>query len=214
MAVSTTTPSILAITVAQTIAYITRPLMMRYPAATILKLRLALEANLTAHYAPSWVPTEPLRGSGRRCLTLSPASIPPRPIYSACVAAKVQWSEWIALLGGLEFDLFVDPGCVSVRFSQLSRQQSQIITIWSAAPAQEEAKAQVDDMSRELALQAQIRAQAAARRAPPTLAQRLLQDDEDEDELFAAIADEMREPTWMTPVLSKFPTTTTAAATT
>src|SRR5258706_8800979 len=97
-----------SVTVAHAIAYITRPLILCYPAATILKLQVALESSLIAHYTPSWVPSEPLRGSGRRCLTFSPHALPPRPIHAACVAAKIQWSEWISALGGFEFDLFVD----------------------------------------------------------------------------------------------------------
>ncbi|KAI0067826.1 hypothetical protein BV25DRAFT_1819269 [Artomyces pyxidatus] len=209
MAVSTfPASSSLSSTVTQAIVYITRPLLLRYPASTIIKLQLALEVNLTAHYSASWVPSEPLRGSGRRCLTFSPISTPPRPIYTSCAAAKVQWSEWMSVLGGMEFDLFVDPGCVSVRFSQLGV-QSRIITVWSdeSLLAQKERS---DELAKEAALQAQIRSQEAARAASAqTLAQQLLREDEDdeEEELFAAIADEMRAPTWMTPVMKQFPST-------
>lgn len=116
MAASTIASGALSVTIAQAIAYLTRPLIVRYSATAVIKLQLALEANLTSHFAPSWVPSEPLRGSGRRCLTLSPNALPPRPIYNACNGAQVEWSEWIALLGGIEFDLFIDPGCISVRF--------------------------------------------------------------------------------------------------
>ncbi|KAJ3011987.1 hypothetical protein NUW54_g2001 [Trametes sanguinea] len=115
MAASNVVFGSLSVALAQAITYITRPLIARYSAVTIIKLQLALEANLTAQFTPSWVPTEPLRGSGRRCLTLSPFGVPPRPVYNACKSAGVEWTEWIALLGNFEFDLFIDPGCVSIR---------------------------------------------------------------------------------------------------
>ncbi|TFY55749.1 hypothetical protein EVG20_g9202, partial [Dentipellis fragilis] len=103
------------VTIVQAIAYITRPLIVCFPVSTILKLQIALEANLTKHFSPSWVPSEPLRGSGRRCLSFSPNTLPPRPVYNSIRAAGVQWPEWSAALGNVEFDLFVDPGRVSVR---------------------------------------------------------------------------------------------------
>lgn len=139
----------LSVTLGHAISYLTRPLIVQYSATTIIKLQLILEANLTAHYQPLWVAKEPLRGnsyfhlsdesfahnvplgSGRRCLTLSPECLPPRVIYSACVASGVQWFDWIALLGGREFDFFVDPGCVSVRYGMKGSPDCKLITIWA-----------------------------------------------------------------------------------
>ncbi|KAK7693201.1 hypothetical protein QCA50_002767 [Cerrena zonata] len=201
----------LAVTLAHAITYITRTLITRYSATTIIKLQLALEANLTAQFASSWVPTEPLRGSGRRCLTLSPNGVPPRPIYNACKTAGVEWSQWIATLGGVEFDLFIDPGCVSIRFGNWdSGKVTKPFTIWSQQPVVPvKAKKEISEQE----LQAQLRAQAQARAfgakpaplsPPKTVAQQLIEDDQD-DELFTMIADEIREPTWMTPVKSDFP---------
>ncbi|KAK7694399.1 hypothetical protein QCA50_001585 [Cerrena zonata] len=201
----------LAVTLAHAITYITRTLITRYSATTIIKLQLALEANLTTQFASSWVPSEPLRGSGRRCLTLSPNGTPPRPIYNACKSAGVEWSQWIATLGGVEFDLFIDPGCVSVRFGNWdSGKVTKPFTIWSeqlVVPVK--AKKEISEQE----LQAQLRAQARARvfgarpaplSPPKTVAQQLIEDDQD-DELFTMIADEIREPTWLTPVKSEFP---------
>ncbi|TFY77371.1 hypothetical protein EWM64_g6639 [Hericium alpestre] len=65
-------------------------------------------------YIASWVPSEPLRGSGRCCLSFRSA-LPPHPIYTTLRAVNVQWSEWSVTLGNLEFDLFGDPGCISIR---------------------------------------------------------------------------------------------------
>ncbi|RXW14544.1 hypothetical protein EST38_g11319, partial [Candolleomyces aberdarensis] len=104
----------LAVTLDHAIAFLTGPLLASYSAATIIKLQALLEANLTAVYAPTWSANQPLRGSARRCLVLAPAC-PPRPVYAACVAAGIRWSDWIDALGGLEFEFFVDPGCVAIR---------------------------------------------------------------------------------------------------
>ena len=209
MASSTPTLSSISVTVSHAIAYITRPLIAFMSEPTILKLQVALESNLTAHYAQSWVPSEPLRGSGRRCLTFSPHSIPPRPIYAACVAAKVQWSEWMTALGNIEFDLIVDPGLVSVRFIE-PRSTSKPITVWSDEAAVKEPRAKFANTLANSFLKTRQPAQALVRPTPkfalPTLAQQLqMEDEEDEEELFAALADELRRPTWTTPTVNQFP---------
>jgi BTG family protein len=203
MASFTTTLSSISVTVSHAIAYITRPLIAFIPESTILKLQVALESNLTAHYAQSWVPSEPFCGSGRRCLTFSPNSVPPRPIYASCMAAKVEWSEWMTALGNIEFDLIVDPGLVSVRFIE-PRSSSKPITVWSDEAA-EEPRAKLANPLANSSLQTWQLAQAAFR---PTLAQQLqIEDEEDEEELFAALADELRQPTWTTPTVNQFPST-------
>lgn len=205
MAAVQTTFGDLSLALAQAITYLTRSLIARYSATTIIKLQLLLETNLKAQFEPSWDVSDPLRGSGRRCLTLSPACAPPRPIYTACQSAGVEWSVWITLLGGVEFDLFVDPGCVSVRFGNWdSGKANKFFTIWSQEFAQAKAKKQS-----EVELQAELRAQAHARAASiggKTYAQQLiLQDAEEDDELFLILADEIREPSWITPIASQFP---------
>ena len=209
MASSTTTLSSISVTVSHAIAYITRPLIAFMSEPTILKLQVALESNLTAHYAQSWVPSQPFRGSGRRCLTFSPHSVPPRPIYAACMAAKVQWSEWMTALGNIEFDLIVDPGLVSVRFIE-PRSTTKLITVWSDDAIAKEPRAKFANTLANSSLQAQQPVQAVVRPTPkaalPTLAQQLqVEDEEDEEELFAALADELRRPTWMTPTVNQFP---------
>ncbi|KAF9243879.1 hypothetical protein BU15DRAFT_86307 [Melanogaster broomeanus] len=190
----TSPASTLSVTLAQAIAYLTRPLILTYPAATVIKLQLILEANLTALFASTWSPQEPLRGSGRRCLSLSPICLPPRAIYTACLATGVQWFDWIAALGGREFDFFVDPGCISVRFGK----GAKLVTVWS------------EELHAELL---NIPQQCVSRMLPgnneaqsKTLAQQLLEGDSaEEDEIFAMIADHVTAPTWSTPVLDRFP---------
>ncbi|KAF9473302.1 hypothetical protein BDN70DRAFT_774519, partial [Pholiota conissans] len=179
----------LSVAVANTITFLTAQLQGKYASSTLLKLRMVLEANLTAHYAPSWLPKDPIRGSGRRCMTLSPACLPPRPIWTACTAANVQWFDWIALLGNSEFDLFVDPGCVAVRC------QDKIITVWSDEPAVPAPGAPMAHGS--------LRSQMAPRK---TFAQQVLEEDKEEEEkIFTLLADEISAPTWMTPIVTQFP---------
>ncbi|KAG1776476.1 hypothetical protein EV702DRAFT_335293 [Suillus placidus] len=188
-----TATSNLSITLAQAIAYLTRPLTVTHPAATINRLQSVLEANLTALFAPTWTPEEPLRGSAQRCLTLSPTRLPPRAIYTACLASGVQWFDWIAALGGREFDFHVDPGYISVHFGR----GTKLITIWSGKPMAEAVS---------------VAHHKPFPRLPPnnsrskTLAQQLWENDRTEDEeLFALIADKINAPTWMTPVVDRFP---------
>ncbi|KAG2064185.1 hypothetical protein BDR04DRAFT_1110514 [Suillus decipiens] len=182
--------SSLSITLAQAITYLTRPLAVTHPAATIARLQSVLEANLTALFAPTWTPKEPLRGSGQRCLTLSPNRLPPRAIYTACLASNVQWFDWIAALGGREFDFHVDPGCISVQFGI----GTKLITIW----AEDIAKA----VSHHTTPFSQLPLNNSRSK---TLAQQLWENDRTEvEELFTLIADEISAPTWMTPVVDRF----------
>jgi BTG family len=168
------------------IAYLTRSLIGRYSATTIDLLHFTLERNLAKQYENNWFPTDPQRGSGRRCLSLFPNGTPPRPIYYACKSARVNWEDWMMCLGGVEMDLFVDPGCVSVRFGKWGISGvGKVYIVWSAITDMKDAQ------------------QSAPQKQ--TVAQSLV-DDDDEDELFNMIADEIRAPTWMTPILNQFPT--------
>ncbi|KAF8922274.1 hypothetical protein CPB85DRAFT_35151 [Mucidula mucida] len=173
MAVSTSVSA----AVAQAVSFLTRPLIRSYSAATLGKLQLVLEANLTAHYAPTWSPNAPLSGSGRRCLTLTQDCLPPRVIYSACLAAGVQWFDWVNLLGIHEFDLFVDPGCVYIRVG------NEILNVWAHEMAATRPSSIISNK---------------------TVAQQLLENDAD-NSIFDLIANEVSAPTWMTPITAKFP---------
>jgi len=126
------------------------------------------------------------------------------------MAAKVQWSEWTTALGNIEFDLIVDPGLVSVRFIE-PRSTSKLITVWSDKAAADP-RAKFSNTLTNSSPQTRLPAQAVVRPMPklalPTLAQQLqIEDEEDEEELFAALADELRRPTWMTPTVNQFPST-------
>jgi len=114
-------------------------------------------------------------------------------------------------LGNIEFDLIVDPGLVSVRFIE-SRSTTKLITVWSEEAAVEEPRAKLANTLANSSPQVRQPVQAVVRPTPkpavPTLAQQLqIEDEEDEEELFAALADELRRPTWMTPTVNHFPST-------
>jgi len=191
---STAAATSLPVTVNHAIAYLTHSLIKSYSATKIIDLQLTLESNLTALYAPTWVPSEPLLGSGHRRLTFCPNAAPPRPIYAACHATGVEWSVWNKCLGGTEFDLFIDPGCISVRFGNWDLGKvGKTFTVWSGNAAIKSslivAKPKVPTLNL----------------APSkTFAQQLLETEE-ENELFAMVADELREPTWITPICAQFP---------
>jgi len=119
----------LATAVTRVVIFLTEKLISSYPDYTLIKLQSALKDTLTTHYAPYWDAQKPIKGSARRSMTLSPMCLPPRPIWSACTTANVQWFDWISLLGNKEFDLFVDPGCIAVRC------QNMVYSVWTAEPA-------------------------------------------------------------------------------
>jgi len=173
--------------VAQAVHFLTLKLSGKYTPSTLLKLQSVLATNLSEFYAPSWIPSDPVRGSGRRCMSLSPACLPPRPVWAACTAAGVQWFDWIAMLGNKEFDLFVDPGCVAIR------RDDKIITIWSGEPVIS-------------APAPKVSAPTVYTRPGKTFAQQIVEaDKEDEAQIFHLLNDEIAAPTWMTPIISQFP---------
>lgn len=189
----TSTSANLSQTVSYAISFLTRPLVDSLSPSTLTKLQMILEANLIPYYAPSWDVKEPLHGSGRRCLTLSPSATPPRPIYATCMAVNIQWDQWMNALGGHEFDFIVNPGCVSLRFASAPGSKSKLITVWAGELSSPEICIPNPRYSAECAL------------PEKTLSQQLLEADAEEDEqLFAMIADHVRAPTWLTPVVDKF----------
>jgi hypothetical protein len=77
-------------------------------------------------------------------------------------------------------DLFIEPGCVSVHFAGVDK----VYIVWCA-------KTDLRAAQSPLPMKQQ------------TVAQSII--DDDEDELFNMIADEIRAPTWLTLILSQFP---------
>lgn len=200
MVLSSSTSANLSRTITHAVSFLTSPLAASYPAAAVNKLRLVLEANLAALYAPTWVVKDPLSGSDRRSIRLSPGCLPPGPIYSACIAASVQWFEWIFLLGDRELELFVNPGHVAVRYGPKESTGGQLLTVWWDQPTSSATRATKPCPS-------PIDVQQATRpKSSKTVAQQILEEDRQADEqLFAMIADEINAPTWVTPIDADFP---------
>lgn len=167
----------LSTAVTRVVVFLTEKLISSYPENTLINLQSALKDNLTTHYAPYWDVQRPIKGSGRRCMTLSPMCLPPRPIWSACATANVQWFDWISLLGNKEFDLFVDPGCIAVRC------QNVIYSVWTAVVKSE---------------------QTIVPGTTRTFAQQLIGNDSEEDQLlFQVLANEINcGPARMAPPIS------------
>ncbi len=200
----------LAVTLAHAIYHLTVPLATSraspYSSETIMAFEAALEANLAAFCADSWCPHEPFRGSDRRRLSFAPGQPPPSPVYAACRATGVDWSECMRCFDHCFFDLYVDPGYVSVRLGAAA----SLTTLWSSENEEQpslQVKAiyfnnfkqrELEVQRRQLDLQAQ-RIRLESRKAPiipmttkpKTLAQRLAEtESEDEEALFSLLAKE------------------------
>jgi protein Tob/BTG len=92
--------------------------------------------------------------------------------------------------------MFIDPGNVAIRFNHpTSGTFSKLVTIWSAQiEAEEQMQMQVKQQQRQIPQK-------------KTLAQQLIEEDQaEEDVLFSMLADELREPAYITPVIDQFPT--------
>ena len=177
----------LSTAVTRVVIFLTEKLISSYSDNTLIKLQLALKDNLTTHYAPYWDVQRPIKGSGRRSMTLSPMCLPPRPIWSACATANVQWFDWISLLGNKEFDLFVDPGCIAIRC------QNMVYSVWSAEPAP--TAVPVLNLDHTMFIPDTVS-------STRTFAQQLIGNDLEEDQsLFQVLADEINSgPVRMAPI--------------
>ena len=92
-------------------------------------------------------------------------------------------------MGGHEFDLLVDPGRVSVRCGRNYTYERQFTVVWTDTAASVPLAA--EPLAHRTTQTSHDRSQKK------TLAQRLLEvDHEDDDQLFAMIAEEVNTPTW------------------
>ncbi|KAF9495331.1 hypothetical protein BDN71DRAFT_1506886 [Pleurotus eryngii] len=131
-------------------------------------------------------PHSPPRGSPPSPSTALAATAPPSHPSSSPRAPSTMP---ITLLGAAEFNLFIDPSCVSIRVAGQS--PSQLITIWS------------DKLPSPTTFAPFSPVPAPAVVDKKTLTQQLLEQDTKEDDNM--IADEVAAPTWMTPILDQFP---------
>jgi hypothetical protein len=112
----------------QLVVYLTRPLTKVYPAQTVAQLQLFLHTNLASQFLTSDPPTLfPFT------LLLSPASLPPTPLYAACLQSGITWPQWIRVLGGQPMSICVMQDNIKVRVGHVGDANASAITIWSGS---------------------------------------------------------------------------------
>ncbi|KAK1232582.1 hypothetical protein PQX77_004293 [Marasmius sp. AFHP31] len=107
-------------TLFELINFLTRPLMKAYPSVTVLFHRQILQKQLLATFFKTSAPFT---------LFLSPYSLPPMPIYTACLMSGIKWADWARLLApeGQGIVVFVLEGKIQIR----SPSGSELTTVWS-----------------------------------------------------------------------------------
>ncbi|KAJ3919826.1 hypothetical protein F5877DRAFT_77679 [Lentinula edodes] len=114
-----------SITLYQLVAYLTRPLIELYPSQTMLQLQFFLHANLVSQFVASETSLlSPFT------LFLTPVSLPPTPVYAACLQAGVAWPQWIRALGGNALYVCVMENSLKVRIGETG----DVVTVWSTEP--------------------------------------------------------------------------------
>ncbi|KAF8152580.1 hypothetical protein B0H34DRAFT_121825 [Crassisporium funariophilum] len=187
-------PNMVPASIVQAIGFLTRPLILTQTPDMISSLQMILRSTLQAVYFPARAP--------RITLSLSTSSLPPRPVYAACIASGIQWSDWIRSLGARDFDLIIQSHTVSVTYVGLN---AQTVIVWSEptlTPTKrsllarlnfEDPQVPISKLGQQSLMQASLRAtvsSALARVQTRTLAQQLLESDhkEEADEIFDMIS--------------------------
>ncbi|KAI5891353.1 uncharacterized protein SCHCODRAFT_02628872 [Schizophyllum commune H4-8] len=112
------------------LTFLTTPLLMVYPATTVLKLQLILQGNILSHYMPAFSLTKPSKTTA--CpydirLLLAPNQLPPTPILAACIAMGIDWPTWATLLGGEALEIIITEDCFAFRAA------GKLTIVWQAS---------------------------------------------------------------------------------
>ena len=179
----------------QTINFLTRPLILSQTPDMITSLQLILRTTLQAALSEH---------QARLTLSFSITSLPPRPVYAACIACGLPWADWMSLLGSRDFDLVIEAHSVLVTYYGIGRPQT--IVVWSrpttAAPSHrpvvsrlsfDEPQVPISKLGQQSLMQASLKAtvnSALARAHSRTLAQQLLESDDKQEaeEIFDMIS--------------------------
>ena len=181
--------------ISESTAFLIRPLQLAecYAPSTLNALRKILNSGLELAYAamPDGI------------LTLSfstTATLPPRPVYAACIAANVDWADWSNRLLGArgDFDLTIRPRSVFVAYHHHHHQSHSIqhVPVWvqpsdSLVPPTQNATTNPSPI---ITSTIPVRLGETRPLPPPrkgrTLAQQLLEsnDKEETEELFSMIS--------------------------
>ena len=188
------TPTTIPTSISQAINFLTRPLIFNQEPDMIDSLQMILRSTLQAVYSAA--------RTSRLVLSLSRSSLPPRPIYAACIASGFQWQEWIVLLGSRDFDLVIEPHRVSVTYVGPN---PRTFIVWSEpiiSPVRrlplsrlnlQGFQVPISKLGQQSFMQASLKATMGSTQTRAnntrTLAQQLESDDKQEaDELFAMIS--------------------------
>ena len=188
------TPTMIPTSISQAINFLTRPLICSQEPDMIHSLQMILRSTLQAVYSAA--------RTSRLVLSLSHSSLPPRPIYAACIASGLQWQEWIALLGSRDFDLVIKPHSVSVTYVGPN---PRTFIVWSEPPSPVKRlplsrlnlqgfQVPISKLGQQSFMQASRKATIGSTQTrganTRTLAQQLLESDHEQeaDELFAMIS--------------------------
>ncbi|KAF8970849.1 hypothetical protein BDZ97DRAFT_1634671, partial [Flammula alnicola] len=168
--------------ITQAINFLTRPLILTQSPDIVACFQSILRTTLQAAYAPS--------RDSHLVLSFSATSLPPRPVYAACIASGINWSDWISLLGAREFDLIIMPHSVLVTYDGVN---PQTVVVWSEStltPARRSLLARLNIQEPQVPISKLGQHSALARVQTRTLAQQLLESDhkEEADEIFAMIS--------------------------
>ncbi|KAJ3744070.1 hypothetical protein DFH05DRAFT_1398226 [Lentinula detonsa] len=112
-------------TFSQLVSMLTRPLAMLYPAEAVAQLQVFLHANFNSMFSAQ-------QSISPFTILLSPTSLPPTPIYAACLQAGIVWSDWIRALGNQVTYILVMDGSLTLRIGE----SGEPVTIWSEDPIQ------------------------------------------------------------------------------
>ena len=187
------TSTMVPTSISRAINFLTRPLIFNQEPDMIHSLQMILRSTLQAAYSAA--------RTSRLVLPLSRSSLPPRPIYAACIASGLEWQEWIALLGSRDFDLVIEPHSVSVTYLGPN---PRIVIVWSeplssvkraplSRPNLQDFQVPISKLGQQSFMQASLKAtigSAQTRANTRTLAQQLLESDHEQeaDEIFAMIS--------------------------
>ncbi|KAJ3997147.1 hypothetical protein F5050DRAFT_1460610 [Lentinula boryana] len=112
-------------TFSQLVSILTRPLAMLYPAEAVSQLQVFLHANFNSMFSAQ-------QSISPFTILLSPTSLPPTPIYAACLQAGIVWSDWIRALGNQVTYILVMDGSLTLRIGE----SGEPVIVWSEDPIQ------------------------------------------------------------------------------